>query len=275
MADDLRYLIIFSAPNHLRHDGFGQTFVTLLDQADEVGGRRRAIRRQFELGSVAQRLKGHAPSIQIKAAKVQNKPNPLKSLVTSQFPSFVLALLFWWRLCQDCFSRAPGVLFGPKEPNKALPAHPIEEFNVAKEDAALKDVSKTELAEAYSKLKSRTKNAQVQAKKEGEMLIEDVLTIAAGGGLGYMMGQRHAEAEEAALAEGLSGDDLAAAIAEGGQVAGIDLDLLIGGGAAAAGLLKLGGKMSNTVRKIGIGGLTAYAARIGMEKGKDSVQAEE
>jgi len=138
-------------------------------------------------------------------------------------------------------------------------------------DAALKDVSKQELAEAYSKLKSRTKNAQVTAKKEGEALVEDALTIAAGGGLGYLMGQRHAEATETALKEGLSGEDLEKAVAEGGQVAGIDLDLLVGGGAAAAGLLKLGGKMSNTVRKIGIGGLTAYAARIGREKGIESV----
>lgn len=142
-------------------------------------------------------------------------------------------------------------------------------------DAALKDVSKQELAEAYSKLKSRTKNAQMQAKKEGEALVEDALTIAAGGGLGYLMGQRHAEAEEAALKEGLSGDELAEAIAEGGQVGGIDLDLLVGGAATAAGVLKLGGKMSNTVRKIGIGGLTAYAARIGREKGIDSVKESE
>ena len=143
-------------------------------------------------------------------------------------------------------------------------------------DAALKDVSKQELAEAYSKLKSRTKNAQMAAKKEGEMLIEDALTIAAGGGLGYLMGQRHAEAAESADKEGLTGDARAEAIAEGGQVGGIDLDLLVGGAAAAAGLLKLGGKMSNTVRKVGIGGLTAYAARVGYDKGEESVtEAEE
>lgn len=146
---------------------------------------------------------------------------------------------------------------------------------MAAKDAALKDVSKQELAEAYSKLKSRTKTAQIQAKKEGEALVEDALTIAAGGGLGYLMGQRHAEAEEAAIKEGLSGEQLSEAIAEGGQVGGIDLDLLVGGAAAAAGLLKLGGKMSNTVRKIGIGGLTAYAARIGREKGIDSVKEAE
>jgi len=145
-------------------------------------------------------------------------------------------------------------------------------------DAALKDVSKQELAESYSKLKARTKNAQIQAKREGEALVEDVLTIAAAGGLGYLMGQRHADAAETALANGIAKDspEYFEAIAEGGQVAGIDLDLLVGGAAAAAGMMRLGGKMSNTVRKIGIGGLAAYASRVGYEKGEDSVtEAEE
>lgn len=146
---------------------------------------------------------------------------------------------------------------------------------MAKEDAALKDVSKTELAEAYSKLKARGKSAQLQAKKEGEALIEDALTLAAAGGLSYLMGQRHEEAKLAAEKEGLSEDKVLEATAEGGQVAGIDLDLLIGGAATAAGLMKLGGKMSNTVRKIGIGGLAAYAARIGRDKGIDSVHEPE
>ena len=140
-------------------------------------------------------------------------------------------------------------------------------------EAALKDVSKQELAESYSKLKARTKNAQVQAKREGETLVEDVITIAAGGGLGYLMGQRHADAAEAAIKEGhtVGSEKYNESVAEGGQVGGIDLDLLVGGAAAAAGMFKLGGKMSNTVRKVGIGGLTAYAARVGYEKGEDSV----
>lgn len=142
-------------------------------------------------------------------------------------------------------------------------------------DAALKDASKQELAEAYSKLKARTKSAQIQAKAEGEALVEDVLTIAAGGGLGYLMGQRQAEGAEAARRENKSQEEIDEAAAEGGQIAGIDMDLLIGGAATAAGLFKLGGKMSNTVRKIGVGGLTAYAARIGRDKGEESVKEEE
>lgn len=140
-------------------------------------------------------------------------------------------------------------------------------------EAALKDVSKQELAESYSKLKARTKNAQVQAKTEGEALVKDALTVASGGGLGYLMGQRRAEAADAAAKAGHAegSEEYEQLVAEGGQVAGIDLDLLAGGAAAAAGLLKLGGKMSDTVRAIGIGGLTAYAARVGYEKGEDSV----
>lgn len=146
-------------------------------------------------------------------------------------------------------------------------------------DAALKDISKQELADNYSKLKSRTKNAQIQAKREGEAFIEDVLTVAAAGGLGYLMGQRHADGAEQAIKEGHSvgSEKYNEMVAESGQVAGgVDLDLLIGGAATAAGMFKLGGKMSNTVRKVGIGGLSAYAARVGYEKGEDSVtEAEE
>ena len=140
-------------------------------------------------------------------------------------------------------------------------------------DAALKDVSKQELAESYSKLKARTKNAQTQAKREGEALVEDVLTIAAGGGLGYLMGQRRAEAAEKAIKDGhaFGTEKFEELVTEGGQVGGIDLDLLVGGAATAAGMFKLGGKMSNTVRKVGIGGLTAWAVRTGYEKGEDSV----
>jgi len=147
---------------------------------------------------------------------------------------------------------------------------------MATKEATLKDVSKQELAESLAKLKSRTKNAQVQAKREAELLIEDVLTVASAGGVGYLMGQRHAQGEEDADSGGLTGEDREAKIAEAGQVAGIDLDLMIGGVATAAGMMKLGGKMSNTVRKVGIGALAGYAQRIGYEKGGESVtEAEE
>jgi len=142
-------------------------------------------------------------------------------------------------------------------------------------EAALKDVSKIELAEAYSKLKSRTKNAQMQAKKEGEQLVEDVVTVFASGGLGYLMGQRHEQAAMEGMANGLAGEELETYTAEGGQIAGIDLDLLVGGAAAAAGMFKLAGSSSNIVRKVGIGGLSAYAARVGIDKGRESAHTAE
>ena len=54
----------------------------------------------------------------------------------------------------------------------------------------LKDVPKAELAEAYSKLKSRTKGAQEASKKEGEALVRDAITVASGGALGIGIGDR-------------------------------------------------------------------------------------
>lgn len=142
---------------------------------------------------------------------------------------------------------------------------------MATKDASLKDASKTEIADLYSKLKSRTKSAQMQAKREGEMFVEDALTVASAGGISWLMGQRYATAEAAARAENKSPEDIEAATAEGGQVAGVDLDLMVGGAATVAGMLKLGGRQSNTVRRIGIGALSAYAARMGMDRGHDSV----
>ena len=132
---------------------------------------------------------------------------------------------------------------------------------MAAKEAALKDVSKSELAEAYSKLKARTKNAQTTAKKEGEALIQDAITVGAGGGLGYLMGDR-----AGGIDQSLTGEAREDALADAQQVGGIDLDLLVGGAAAAIGLMKLGGKMSDTVRAVGIGGLTEYAGRVAYDK---------
>lgn len=140
-------------------------------------------------------------------------------------------------------------------------------------DASLTEHSKTELAELYSKLKARAKADKTRAAKEGEQLIEDVMCIAAGGGLGYLMGQRHEAAHIEGTAKGLAGEELETYVAEGGQIAGIDLDLMVGAAATAAGMFKLGGKMSDTVRRIGVGGLTAYAARIGNDKGREAAAA--
>jgi len=50
------------------------------------------------------------------------------------------------------------------------------------------------------------------------------------------------------------------------------MDLAVGGGLAAVGLAKLGGKMSETVRAAGIGALTAWASRTGHEKGMEGAR---
>ena len=132
--------------------------------------------------------------------------------------------------------------------------------------------TRKELAEAYGKLKAKGKATQVAAKQQGEELVRDAITVASGGALGYYMG----------MMEGDGGKDLSAgtdeyddAVSEAQQIAGIDIDLLVGGAAAAAGLMKLGGKMSDTLRAVGIGGLAEWAGRTAYESGLDSASGEE
>lgn len=119
----------------------------------------------------------------------------------------------------------------------------------------LSNVSKTEIAESYSKLKGRIQKAQTVARSENEAMIRDAITVASAGGLGFYMGKMEAE--------GGSVEEIVARQ----QIAGIDIDLLVGGAAAAIGLTKMGGKMSDTVRAVGIGGLCSWASRYGHEKG--------
>jgi len=138
--------------------------------------------------------------------------------------------------------------------------------------AEAKEATKKELAEAYAKLKVRTKNAQEVSKKQGEELIRDAITVASGGALGYYMGMMEGEAGDLS---GMSDDEAAEALAKTQQVAGIDIDLLVGGGAAAAGLMKLGGKMSDTLRAIGVGALAEWAGRTAYDSGVESAAEEE
>jgi len=141
---------------------------------------------------------------------------------------------------------------------------PRKEFKMAKE-ASLADISKKELAEQYASLKRRMDKSRKQARDEGETLIRDVITVGSGAGVGYLMGSKAASVGGAAAGE----EELAAAQ----QVAGVDLDLMIGGGLAAVGLMKLGGKMSDTVRAAGIGALTSWASRLAHEKGLEAEDA--
>jgi hypothetical protein len=125
-------------------------------------------------------------------------------------------------------------------------------------EASLADISKKELAEQYASLKRRIDKGRKQGREEGEALIRDVITVGAGAGVGYLMGSR-----EANVGAGASEED----IAKAQQIGGVDMDLVIGGGLAVVGLMKMGGKMSDTVRAAGIGALTSWASRLATEKG--------
>lgn len=138
--------------------------------------------------------------------------------------------------------------------------------------AELKDVPKAELAEAYSKLKARGKSAQEASKKEGEAMVRDAITVASGGALGYYMGMMEGEAD---IKTGMTEEEKEEAVAEAQQMAGIDLDLLVGGAAAVAGLMKLGGKMSDTIRAVGVGALAEWAGRTAYNSGLESASEED
>ena len=128
-------------------------------------------------------------------------------------------------------------------------------------EASLADISKKELAEQYASLKRRVDKNRKTARDEGETMIRDVITVGTGFGTGYLMGSR-----AASVGAGASEEELA----EAQQIAGVDMDLVIGGGLAAVGLMKMGGKMSDTVRAAGIGALTSWSSRLGMEKGLEA-----
>lgn len=124
------------------------------------------------------------------------------------------------------------------------------------------DISKKELMEAYGKLKTRTKRANDVAKKEGEAMMNNLITVASAGGMGWYLGDAQKKA-----AKGKSATDAAKAMKKATQVSGVDVDLLVGGGALAAGMMKWGGKFSPTLSAIGTGVLGGYAFRRGLEAG--------
>ena len=118
------------------------------------------------------------------------------------------------------------------------------------------DISKKELMEAYSKLKMRTKRANEIAKKEGEAMMNDLLTVASAGLMGYYIGGEVKKARASGKY-----------VKKAAQIGGIDVDLIVGGGTLAAGMMKWGGKFSPTLSSIGAGVLAGYASRRGQAMG--------
>lgn len=115
--------------------------------------------------------------------------------------------------------------------------------------ADLGSVSKSELAEVISRYKARDKKARDKAKRATEQLTSDLVVVGSGAAMGYLMGMQ--------VVKGTKDGDLEKAT----QLVGIDYDLAIAGGAAALGLTGMAGGMSDFLRNVGIGGLTAYAGR--------------
>ena len=113
------------------------------------------------------------------------------------------------------------------------------------------NASKTELAEVISRYKLRDKRSRLKAKAATEQLTSDLVTVGAAAGMGYFMGRQVVTADR--TKENY--------LEEATQLMGIDYDLAISGAAAAIGLTGMAGGMSDFMRSVGIGGLSAYAGR--------------
>jgi hypothetical protein len=124
---------------------------------------------------------------------------------------------------------------------------------MANTPAVKSGLSRKELEEAYVRLRSKSKRANEIAKREGEGMMRNLVTVASAGGMGWYIG-----------------DAVKKGGAEAAQVQGIDIDILVGGGALAAGMMKWGGKFSETLSAIGTGVLSGYAYRMAEEKGKQA-----
>jgi len=134
---------------------------------------------------------------------------------------------------------------------------------MAKEKTSLSQISKTELADAFAKLKARTDKASQIAKAEGEKLTHDIITLAAAGGAAYGMGSLVGDAEP--------GSDEAK---EASQIMGVDYDLIGGGVLLGAGLFKVAGKSSDMLRCAGVGVLSQYLGRMAYDMGREGMGEE-
>jgi len=113
-------------------------------------------------------------------------------------------------------------------------------------------ISRKEAIDAYARLKTKAKRANEIAKSESEGMMRNLVTVGSGSLMGWYLGD---------LAKKNPSD------VEGSQqVQGVDIDLIVGGGALAAGMMKWGGKFSETLSAIGTGVLTQYGGRMLYEK---------
>lgn len=135
--------------------------------------------------------------------------------------------------------------------NKALDAQTIQRNTKMAKELKAGDVSKKDLMDQYVRLKGRIKKAQNESKEMMEQVTQDLITVGTGAALGAFAGNKIRNGEVAS-------EDEAYELMEGSS---LDIDLVVGAVCAGAGMMKMGGKMSDTLRAVGIGGLTSYAAR--------------
>jgi hypothetical protein len=147
---------------------------------------------------------------------------------------------------------APSALFGVfQRPTKRKPRKQSQRNTKMAKELKSGAPSRKELMEQYVRLKGRIKKAQNESKEMMEQVTQDLITVGTGAALGAFAGNKIRNGDVAT-------EDEAYELMEGSN---LDIDLVVGAVCAGAGMMKMGGKMSDTLRAVGIGGLTSYAAR--------------
>jgi len=112
---------------------------------------------------------------------------------------------------------------------------------------AKQSITRKEAIDAYARLKAKAKRANEVAKRESESMMRNLVTVGSAAAMGAYLGDVKKKNSST-------------------EIQGIDIDLIVGGGALAAGMMKWGGKFSDTLSAIGTGVLAQYAGRSAQER---------
>lgn len=142
--------------------------------------------------------------------------------------------------------------------------------------AALQEATKDELKERILKIKERQKREKIQEKEKQANLMESLIALGTAGGLSFYQGGKEKEVRDAnADFDTLPLEKKQELLAEAQGVAGIDLDLLVGGAGLVMAMTDMAGEYAGTFRAVGTGALSSWSARFFYNKAAHAVDEEE
>jgi hypothetical protein len=116
--------------------------------------------------------------------------------------------------------------------------------------ANLSEVSKAEMAEYISRMKTKMARDREKMAAATEALTSDLLTVGSAAGTGFLMGY---------LGKDGSGNE---------KLFGVDIDAIVGAAAWGVSVTGLAGNMGGTLGAVGAGALSGFASRLAMEQAK-------